>query len=407
MIRGAKSLDTVLGLSMTRSRMGWVLVEGQDADGVTLDRDEFAMRTAGGLRAVDNAEQATAAVMQTRALVDARAQRLHAVGVTWSDDAAAEAALLVESLTGAGFDNVVPVRRPRAADAPTRGMAPVLGSEKTAACLLEDDLATLVMAGDCDAQADAMQTTADDDGLIRWLTETFEQPDWNPDGLVVAGSRTATNLGEIAQRLENSLGIKVLVRSDAQLALARGAALASTPSAEFPGVPPVEMPDDRVAGSGRSRWPLAFASGATMLVAGAMMFVTSVSVALGLHFAGDNGRGSAPDKTTPSVTRGVAERPVHPPRPPRVEPVREPVANPPAPPEASETPPGPPPMAGLPEDVASDEPAPEATAPDEPAPEEMASEASVPEEPPEEAPPPLLQLPALPPLFPPPPPEAQ
>jgi hypothetical protein len=116
---------------MTRNRTGWVLVAGQDGNGATLDHDEFAVRGAGGARAVDNAEQATAAVVQTRALADARDQRLHAVGVTWSDDAAADAALVLESLTDAGFDNVVPVRFPQAAAAPTRDIGPRIGSEQT------------------------------------------------------------------------------------------------------------------------------------------------------------------------------------------------------------------------------------------------------------------------------------
>ena len=39
-------MDAVLGLSMTPTTVGLVLVGGQDADGATMDRDEFAVTTA-------------------------------------------------------------------------------------------------------------------------------------------------------------------------------------------------------------------------------------------------------------------------------------------------------------------------------------------------------------------------
>lgn len=129
-------MDTVLGLSLTRKRVSWVVIEGyieqykadcaggQAADYVTVDHDEFALRAdravPAAIPAVQAAEQAAAAVLRTRATVTARGERLHAVGVTWSDDAVTEAALLMEALTEAGFDNVVPVRRPPQMDAVER-----------------------------------------------------------------------------------------------------------------------------------------------------------------------------------------------------------------------------------------------------------------------------------------------
>lgn len=366
--------------------MGWVLVEGQDADGATLDRDEFTVRKSDGLRAVENAEQATAAVMQTQAKVDAQAQRLHAVGVTWSDDATADAALLLESLTDAGFDNVVPVRFPRAAEAPTRGVAPEIGSHKTAACLLEKDSVTVIMPGDGagDAQAEATRTS-DDDGLVRWIAETFDQNDWRPDGLVLAGARTGLDLDEVAQRLESALGLKVLVRSGAQVALARGAALASAPSAEFIDALPVETPVEHVEAAATRRSPkaLAYAGGVTALAAGAVTLVTSLSLAVGLHLVDDRGDRAGTESATSSVTRDVAEKAVSPSRAPRVEPVREPMANPPEPPPEAPAPDAPPaaeepapdvPVVDGPMPGDAESEAPEELAADEPAPEEMVSD---------------------------------
>lgn len=95
---------------MTRNRVGWVLVDGHDGSGATLDSAEFAVGESGELRAVDAARQAAEVVLPRQAALAAAGQRLHAVCVTWSDAAAADAALLLESLADAGLDSVVPVR---------------------------------------------------------------------------------------------------------------------------------------------------------------------------------------------------------------------------------------------------------------------------------------------------------
>lgn len=51
--------------------------------------------------------------------------------VTWNAEASAQAALLVESLTGAGFDNVVPVRRLRAIETLAQAIAPLSATSKS------------------------------------------------------------------------------------------------------------------------------------------------------------------------------------------------------------------------------------------------------------------------------------
>ncbi|TDH57226.1 hypothetical protein E2F47_03470 [Mycobacterium eburneum] len=312
---------------MTRTRVGWVLVEGHDADGVTLDHDEFTVRAGRGVRAVDTAEQTMAAVWQTQALVDKRDQRLHAIGMTWSDEAAADAALLLESLTDAGFDHVVPIRFADAAEALTRGIGPVIGSERTAVCLIEDDAATVVMVEDGGAGArTAVKQPIDDNGLIRWLTTLFDRANWHPDGLVLAGSGTSTNLDAITRRLEKSLGIPVFAQSGAQLAVARGTALAAAPGdGEFTNARFVAPRRGPAAAPRRS---LSYAGGVTMLVAGAVTFVASASLALGLRFAPEHGPTSVDQVTHTSSTPSVAEA-ATPPRPPRAAAVRAP-AHPPA-----------------------------------------------------------------------------
>ncbi len=113
-------MDAVLGLSMTPTTVGLVLVEGQEADGATMDKDEFAVHDRGLVSAVNTSEKAAAAVLRTEAIAAARGHRLHSIGVTWSEDADTEASLLLESLSESGFDNVVAVRLPEATEALAR-----------------------------------------------------------------------------------------------------------------------------------------------------------------------------------------------------------------------------------------------------------------------------------------------
>ena len=77
-------MDAVLGLSMTPTTVGFVLVEGQDGDGATMERDAFAVHTDGRTDALHTSKQAAAAVRRTKALAAARGHRLHSIGVTWS-----------------------------------------------------------------------------------------------------------------------------------------------------------------------------------------------------------------------------------------------------------------------------------------------------------------------------------
>ena len=120
-------MDTVLGLSVTPSSVGLVLVEGQDADGVTVDGERFELPRRGSAGPVATSEQAAAAVVRTEALAADRGQRVQSIGVTWSDDADTEASLLLKSLSASGYDNIVPVRLSEATDALARELALLQG----------------------------------------------------------------------------------------------------------------------------------------------------------------------------------------------------------------------------------------------------------------------------------------
>jgi hypothetical protein len=182
-------LDTVLGLSVTPTTVGWVLAEGHGADGTILDHHELELSAGRGVPAVNTAEQVTAEVMRVGELAAASDHHLRVIGVTWSDEASAQAALLLEALTDAGFDNVVPVRWLEAVETLAIAIAPVIGHEQTAVCILEHESATVVMVDSHggETQTVVKQVSGGFDGLRSWLTGMFHRTGWRPGGVVVGG----------------------------------------------------------------------------------------------------------------------------------------------------------------------------------------------------------------------------
>ncbi len=276
-------METVLGLSMTPTTVGLVLVEGDGADGATKGHDAFEVRR-GGFSPVTTSEFVAEALSRTQAI--AGGQRLQSIGVTWSDDASVEASLLLDSLADCGFANVIPVRLPEATEAFARGIGQVIGSDVTAVCVVEPEAIVALVV---DAHEGAVQTAVNyaletDQDLIDWLSDLLSASEWKPDGVVLLGS--GEGLESIARRLEHNLGIPAFAPAEAELALARGAALASVngigmvddPSFDLPVGPPVRRKDATAV------------RGATALLAGAVVaFVVSASVAVGLELLPNQG----------------------------------------------------------------------------------------------------------------------
>ncbi|MGO4446833.1 hypothetical protein AB4Z42_26135 [Mycobacterium sp. 2YAF39] len=101
-------METVLGLSMTSGSVGWVVLDGAGADAAILDHDVFDV--AGGSAADGDICNHVATVRGVQAIAAASGHELTSIGVTWTDDAAAAANLVLRALPGLGFAKVVPVR---------------------------------------------------------------------------------------------------------------------------------------------------------------------------------------------------------------------------------------------------------------------------------------------------------
>lgn len=304
-------MDTVLGLSLTSNEVGWVLVEGRDADGTIVDHADFPIRTGGAARAAKSAERATAAVLQARELATRHDQRLQLIGVTWSDDASAAAALLLESLTVAGLDNVVPIRGLHAAEMLAQGIAPVVGYDRTAVCVLDGDsttVATVDGAGDHIHTATAV-LQGGTERLRDWLAAKFDKGAWCPSGVVVVASDH--DLDALAVQLEKVLPVPVFTQSGAQLALARGAALAAAQSTQFGDAPALDSTDRVDAGRLPSR-SRSYAGALTMLAGGAVTLVASLSLAVGPRLLPDRSPAPVHQALHSSVSSPVVEAPAPP-----------------------------------------------------------------------------------------------
>jgi hypothetical protein len=305
-------VDTVLGLSVTASNVQTVLVEGRGADGATIEHDEFDV-FAGEVSAARASEQVAEAVLN---IASADGHRLHSIGVTWSDDADLEASLVLDSLAGMGFANVVAVRSPHAAEALAGSIGRVIGYERTAVCVIEPDTVILSLVGTFDGEPQTVVSHAIDSNeqLARWVGSIFDREDWRPQGLFVVGS--VGGLDSLAAWLEEQLALPVFDPPEAQLALAHGAALAST-SGSLPTGTGAAEPSRRLP-----RGPM------TMLIAGAVTFVASVSLAVSLHLAPEH-------DTEATVERRIENTAITPALPQRVPPQAPPaVQAPPPPPEA-------------------------------------------------------------------------
>jgi len=278
----------------------------------------------------------------------------------------------LKSLSDSGFDNVVPVRLPDATDALARGIAEVIGYGTTAVCVLEPDtvIALIVHLRNGAVQTSVNHRILTEEDLIRWLSTVFTRADWQPEALVVVGSGGDDELMPI---LEEALSVPVFAPAEAGLALARGAALASTQNVDFAFTDDAQVFDEPRA-PGRRRRQLGQAGPLALLVAGVLTFTVSASVAVSMQLAPKkNDATSEPRQAartspeTPAAATYVSP-PVAIPSTPIVE------VLPPPPPEAPPVEVAPPPVysetpAGIPEApvAISDAPAVDGVPPEAPA----------------------------------------
>jgi hypothetical protein len=336
-------MDIVLGLSMTSTDVRWVLAEGTTGEGATIHRDGIDFNTL---------DDVITAVGENR---------LHAVGITWTNEAEAEASVMLEALAARDLDNVITISELEAAEVLATGIADRAGYNDVAVCLVEPDAAVIAVVTPDGVTVDRIARPLDEADPVELPSSVIAMLDleeWQPEAIFVVGS--ADDLDLVMSTLDGLTESPVISAAEADLALARGAALASARAVNTLDAP-------------RVPWMSKTGALASVLVAAVVIFVVSLSAALGLRLT--PGSDSTPERQptvdvadapapaapapAPSVPRAAphAPRPAEPlvartivvavpPAPevaPDVEPVVEPPAAAPVAPAPAYVPPPPPP----------------------------------------------------------------
>ena len=222
-------MDTVLGVSMAPTTVRIVLVEGENADGLTLEEDNIAVAGDQDPGTFSAPDQVVAAILGTREGAGEAGYELRSTGVTWTDQRAA--AELRDALAARKVENVMLVSSFLAAAALAQSMGNATGYARNALLYVEPDAATLAVVNTTDGSIIDVrreQLPDDDDQAVAALVNlvsSAENLDEHPDGLLVVGS--GVDIPLIRPALEDATSLPLSVPDHPETALARGAALAA------------------------------------------------------------------------------------------------------------------------------------------------------------------------------------
>jgi uncharacterized membrane protein YgcG len=206
-----------------------VLVEGENADGITVDEDNFAVAESEDPATLSASDQVVAAILGTREGASEAGYELLSTGVTWTDQRAA--AELRDVLAARKVENVMLVSSFLAAAALAQSMGSATGYSHNALLYVEPDSATLAVVNTTDGSivdVQREQLPDDDDKAVATLVSLVsaaEELDLQPGGLLVVGS--GVDIPLIKPALEDATSLPLSVPEHPETALARGAALAS------------------------------------------------------------------------------------------------------------------------------------------------------------------------------------
>ena len=222
-------MDTVLGVAMAPTRVHVVLVEGENAYGATVRQDNFDLKTNGDAPTITAPDQVISAILG--ALEDAAesGHKVTSTGVTWADPAGAAA--LREGLAARKIENVMLVPAFLAAAALAQAVGNATNFAHTALLYVEPDTATLAVVNTADGSvADVRRRfqPENDDEAVAELVEMVKgvhEMEACPEGVFVVGS--GVDIPLIKPALEAATSLPVSAPEEPEMALARGAALAS------------------------------------------------------------------------------------------------------------------------------------------------------------------------------------
>ena len=214
----------VLGVSMAPTKVRMVLVEGESADGVTVDQDNFEVE--GDPSPATSPNQVISAILGTREGAAEGGYQLLSTGVTWTDHV--EAALLRDALISHKVENVMLVSAFMAAAALAQAVGDATNYAHTALLFVEPYTATLAVVDTADGSISEVHRRVladDEDEAVAELVDMVsgaEALETRPQGVVVVGS--GVDIPLIKPALEAATSLELSVPDEPEMALARGAA---------------------------------------------------------------------------------------------------------------------------------------------------------------------------------------
>jgi hypothetical protein len=227
-------LDIVLGVSMAPTTVRLVLIEGQNADGVTVEQDHFEVVAREDSATSDPADQVIAAIVGTREGAAEGGYQLTSTGVTWTDRA--EVAALREALASRDMGGVMLVSPLLAAAALAQAVGAAIGYEHIAMLFVEPESATLALVEVADGSivdlhrrplvgADAGGRHGAVAAELAVMVVGLDAPESRADGVFIVGC--GVDIVALKTALEAATALDVSAPEEPDMALARGAALAS------------------------------------------------------------------------------------------------------------------------------------------------------------------------------------
>ncbi len=217
-------MDISLGVSMTPTTVRMVLVEGEKANGVTVDHDVFDV-VSDGISATAP-ERVLGAILGTRESAEEGGHQLVSTVVAWRDHD--DAAALRDALAARRIDDVMLVSELHAAGALAEAAGAAMGYQRTALLLVDADTATLSVVETADGSIVRVQRLdTGNDGALAELTSAvagLEHLGAPPECVFVVGS--GESVAAIGRHVEAATSLPVSAPDEPELALARGAALA-------------------------------------------------------------------------------------------------------------------------------------------------------------------------------------
>ncbi|ORW50990.1 DUF7159 family protein, partial [Mycobacterium parmense] len=231
-------MDIVLGVSMAPTTVRLVVIEGPDADGVTVEQDQFEVAGA-DYGASGAAAQVIAAIRGTWEGAVAGGCQLVSTGVTWTDHG--HVAALRDAIAAHDVGSVMLVSPLLAAAALAQTVGHAIGYERIAMLFVETGSATLAVVDVADGsivdlhRRQLVNASTGAQGAVAAelaaMVAGLEARGSRADGVFLIGC--GTDIVSIKPVLEGATSLEITAPEEPDMALARGAALASASAPLF------------------------------------------------------------------------------------------------------------------------------------------------------------------------------